>query len=71
MTNQQAQTDLLDSQLWQAGFMATRIKVNAVRVSLSSRQISKMEVENFLNQEFEGCEFTLEYVFNGIEVTVI
>lgn len=69
MTEQQQHARLVASEFYQAGFVTDLFKAN-VHVSLINRKVSKMEVEAFLDQHFEGCSFTVQSVFDGVEVTV-
>jgi hypothetical protein len=69
MTDQQQHTRLVADKFYSVGFMTDRFKTS-VHISLSNRKVSKIEIDTFLDQEFEGCSFIVEQVYNGVEVTV-
>ena len=69
MTDQQAHARLVEVEFHNAGFVTDRFNAS-VHISLSNRKVSKMEIETFLEQHFEGCAFTVESVNDGVEVTV-
>ena len=63
-------TNLVAHELKQAGFEAQRIATNVVSVKLSTRKVSRIEVEIALRQLFSEITFEICSTSNGVEVTV-
>lgn len=68
MTDQEHYVRMAASEFRRAGFRVSFFS-NVIHVSLS-RKVSKVEVETFLEQEFEGCSFSVKQLSDGVEVTV-
>jgi len=63
-------TQLTATELKNIGFETEIFTSETVIVSLTSRKVSKMEVETALNQIFDSIEFKLQSTNNGVMVTI-
>lgn len=61
--------NLVANELHQTGFRTKAITSNAVLISLTSRKVSKQEVQVALDQHFGGICFALSAARDGVLVS--
>jgi len=59
--------NIIAKELKNQGFVAN-LKMGGVFVELNTRTVGKMEVEIALDQVFDGIDFNLSRIYNGVLV---